>query len=510
MPIKQYPPVWVFRAKVAAFVRPPSATVAEDAEISDIVKALSKGVSHVAVCRSDGSLVTTVDSYAVMGWLARGLEMGERLPLLPVTPTATIAADQSIFFALSSMISQNRPSLLVVDGHGRFLGEIAREQILARVAGVIWDVAAAGAAAPSESGSGNQDFAAMRRCQTEIVSDMLADDIPAEAILAMITEINNEVHRRVLSDVVEGLESDGWGKPPMPFSLLVLGSGGRQENLLDPDQDNAIVIAEPDDVDRLPTETYFIELAERLCSALAANGFAYCKGNMMATSPVWRKTSGEWRAQVRSWVRKKESVLLMNCDTLLDMAHVAGTEQLAVELHRYLLDMVRCEPGFLRALYSIEENHSVGLDWLGRLAGEKNDFGFIAEVNLKLKGMLPLIEGVRLLAVGAGLSETSTTERLGKLAALGVLGRETTEGLIDAFRTITVRLLQHQINMRSTPATSSIRVAHYSLTRSERSALRVALRRVDRFRSQLPAALEDVALRSNRSPLKLGKPVAAK
>lgn len=494
MPINTYPPVWIFRTRVAQLVQPPSANVTSDAKISEIIQALAKGASRVAVCRLDGELALVADASAVMKWLARGLNATDTVPLQPVAASQMVSSDQSVFAALAHMISHNQTAMLVTDATGRPIGEISRERILEQVAGFVWDVACASASPTGGSGNGTH-YSAMRRCQTEIASSMLGDNIPAEAILATITEINNEVHRRVLSDAIEGLEADGWGKPPVPFSLVVLGSSGRQENFLDPDQDNALVIADPEDVDRLRTESYFIALAARLSDALAANGFAYCKGNMMATSPVWRKTSGEWRAQIRSWVRKKEPILLMNCDSLLDMLHVAGTEHLAVELHNHLLDMVRREPGFLRALYSIEENHGVGLDWLGRLVREKDDFGPIAEVNLKLRGLLPLVEGARLMAVAAGVIETSTTERIGQLGALGVLNEETTHGLIESYRTITVQLLRHQINMRSSPAASSIRVAHTSLTHSERSALRVALRRVDRFRSQLPASLEDIAQR---------------
>jgi len=168
-------------------------------------------------------------------------------------------------------------------------------------------------------------------------------------------------------------------------------------------------------------------------------GFPHCKGNMMATSPVWRKTLAEWRMQIRSWTRRREPTLLMNCDALLDMAHIAGTSQLTQDLHHYLLQAVRREPGFVRALYSIEENHGVGLDWLGRLAREKDDFGPIPAVNLKLGGLLPIVEGARLLAVAAAIKETSTTDRLRALCNSGVLGSELTDELIGAYRTITVR-----------------------------------------------------------------------
>jgi signal-transduction protein with cAMP-binding, CBS, and nucleotidyltransferase domain len=319
---------------------------------------------------------------------------------------------------------------------------------------------------------------------------MLDDDIPAEAILQTITEINNEVHRGVVEDAVAALEADGWGAAPLPYSFVVMGSSGRAENFLEPDQDNALVIADGEADARQSSETYFIALAERICHGLAEAGFSYCKGNMMATSPVWRKSEAEWRLQIRSWIRQKNPVQLMNCDTLLDFAHCAGERAMADKLRCDLLESVRREPGFLRALYSIEEEHGVALDWLGRLSRHKDDFGTIAEVNVKLGGTLPLIEGARLLAVGAGVTATSTVERLRKIGDRGVLDEETVAGLIDAFRVITAQLLRHQLAAAEKSTGSAIRISHASMSRSQKAALRSALRRIARFRAGLVSQLD--------------------
>lgn len=491
MAATQYPPYWIYRMQVADLTTPPSATLRTDATIADVLRILTRIDDHVAVCRSDGSLAGVVDTLAVAHWLAHGQPITGTLPPLSLPASRMIASDVSAFAALSHMIAHDQAALSVVDHAGRFLGLIKREQILAKAVGFVWDVARAGAT--GDTGGCVATANAMRRCQTDIATSMLDDGLPSESILATITEINKEVHRGVLTDVIAAFEADGWGPPPAPFSLLGLGSSGRHESFLDPDQDTAFVIAEPDAGLRQAVETYFIELSERLSDGLVATGFPYCKGNMMVTSPVWRKTQSEWRAQIRSWVREKDPVLLMNCDTLLDMAHVAGTEQLALDLHRDLLDTVRREPGFLRALYSIEENHNVGLDWLGRLAREQDDLGSIAEVDLKLRGLLPLIEGARLLSVSAGIMDTSTVARLRKLGACGVISEETMDGLVESYRLIAARLLRHQIELRASPTSSSVRVAHASMSPTQRVGLRAALRRIARLRSLMPSLLESAA-----------------
>lgn len=497
MAAEHYPPHWLYQSQARDFVEPPTASVRQDARISDVVSVMSSNTSHVAVMQPDGTFSHLAEAHTILQWFARGLSLSDRLP--PPVPNAsqTIPAHASVLTALSHMIALERSAIPVVDGDGRLLGLFNRDRILTRASGFVWDVAQAGAQGAASGGdSTGNPRTAMRQWQLAIAETMLDDEIPAEAILATITGINNEVHRRVLADAITALENDGWGTPPILFSFLVLGSSGRMENFLDTDQDNALIIGEPEPNSREATQTYFIAFAERIADGLAASGFPHCKGNMMGTSPVWRKTADEWRRQIRTWVRRKEPVLLMNCDALLDMSHVAGHEHLAKDLHRDLLDIVRREPGFLRALYGIEEDHGVGLDWLGRLAREKDDFGSVAELNLKLKGLLPLIEGARLLAVSTGLTETSTVARFRKLCKVGVIHEDTMADLIFAFRMIAARLLRHQIAMRQLPGSSPIRVAHASMSRAQQAALRAALRDIARFRSQLPSLLESAAMRA--------------
>lgn len=488
MAASHYPPNWVFHTPVADLASPAGAVLPADAKLEDIARALVGAAGTAAVCRPDGVLAGLVDARLVMGWLLKGFGSADRPPLPAGPALEVVRADETAFSVLTRMIAEDRGVLAVAGRDGRFRGIVTREAILARIAGPVWNVARAAAELDDNAASG--PLMAMRDCQTALAARMLEDEIPAESILAMITEINNEVHRRVVVASVAALQADGWGAPPCAYSFLVMGSSGRGENFLDPDQDNALVFADTEDATRPAVESYFIALSDRITTALAAAGFPHCKGNMMATSPVWRKSASEWRLQIRSWVRRKDPVQLMNCDTLLDFVHVSGTADLAAELRRQLLDMVRREPGFLRALYSIEEDHGVALDWLGRLAREKDEFGPTAETNLKLRGLLPLIEGARLAAVSAGLSETSTVARLRGVGATGAIDSETAEGLVEAYRIITARLLRHQIALRDATTGSPIRIPHGDLSRADKSALRDALRRISRYRAQLPALLE--------------------
>ena len=84
--------------------------------------------------------------------------------------------------------------------------------------------------------------------------------------------------------------------------MLVLGSGGRGESLMAPDQDNAIVFAhgEPDGL-----KTVVQDLGEKLADILLNfAGVPYCKGGVMARNAAFRGSLETWKARVEEWVRR--------------------------------------------------------------------------------------------------------------------------------------------------------------------------------------------------------------
>ena len=64
----------------------------------------------------------------------------------------------------------------------------------------------------------------------------------------IISEELCSLTRRAAVLAEQQMQIEGHGPPPCPYAMLVLGSGGRGESLMAPDQDNAIVFAhgEPD------------------------------------------------------------------------------------------------------------------------------------------------------------------------------------------------------------------------------------------------------------------------
>ena len=128
----------------------------------------------------------------------------------------------------------------IVDADGRPLGLVARADALgAAGARVLRELDVLGALE-----DGIDDHRATKRAQVELAQALLDDGLPAPDIQRIVTEINRDIHRMVLRACMEKSGTP----PPVPFTLLIMGSGGRGESFLGPDQDHGFMLADyPDD-----------------------------------------------------------------------------------------------------------------------------------------------------------------------------------------------------------------------------------------------------------------------
>ncbi|MFN3867943.1 MAG: DUF294 nucleotidyltransferase-like domain-containing protein, partial [Hyphomicrobiaceae bacterium] len=266
-------PTRLFDAHVRDYVLAPSARLDEAAVLQQAWDAARGGRGSVqqtpiAVVSADGRLAGSIEARDVLDWLARGVRASDRIaPLLTERP-ARIDANARLLDAVVAMQAKSLQSLAIVDAAGRFLGYVTMTEILRRGMGPDLDTAnllAADATIPS-----------LRRILSraaESAAAWLGAGTPAERVLEYLAHTNAELHRRALDLVLDDIAADGWGPPPVPFALIVMGSMGRLENFLLPDQDNALVIADFDEAQRPAIDSYVLSLAERLTKALSAIGF---------------------------------------------------------------------------------------------------------------------------------------------------------------------------------------------------------------------------------------------
>ncbi len=394
-----------------------------------------------------------------------------------------VRADEPLFLAVARMASDRSAYAVAVDDAGQPLGILHRDSARAGAMG--------GWLAALERVGTVDDVAGLARsksAQAEIVAALLAEHQPAAVALEFMNVANSVAVSRLTEAALAALRGDGWGEAPVPFAVIVMGSAGRGESLLHPDQDNGFILADHPEPERARIDGYFHELARRLMRDLAAVGFPLCPGKVMATNAAWRMTLPQWCAQIEDWARARTNIAILNADIFFDFRPAFGATDLAAGLRRHVTTVAQGNAPFLNqmAWRQVEEAPTVG--FVGRLlAGREGALG--DRLDLKLHGTMPFVEGVRLLALFAGIEDTGTLRRLAALRDAGLVDGGDHDELADGFLFLVDLLLRRQVRDALAGRAVGATVAPDELDRRERERLTETLRRVDAFRKRVSARL---------------------
>ncbi len=375
-------------------------------------------------------------------------------------PVIGCAAGQGLWQAVALLRAHRLRHLPLLDARGRCVGMLHRADALEAASGAML--------AHLDALAG--DDAAVKRAQAGLATALLAEGLPATEVVALVSGINADLHRRILERVLAAEDTP----PPVPFTLLLMGSLGRGESLLRPDQDNGFLLDDYDDADHSRVDAWFRRVAERFCQALAEAGFTLCKGRVMAMNPLWRKTRTQWRDQLALWARNRHGAALLHADIFLDLRAGWGDEAPAEALRRQAMDLLQQEPAWAAMLAAQDARLQVGLTFWNGFTDDEPGAG--ARTDLKLHGLMPLVAAARLAALRAGVTETATPARLAGLAARGRLSTAEAARLRDGFAALLDAVLRQQLADLAAGLPPGNLVDTAALASVERAALRDGLK----------------------------------
>ncbi len=399
-------------------------------------------------------------------------------------PVSTIRADEYLYYAIARMRRARLRHMPVVDASGKLAGMLDLHDALAAVSETLM-----GQIDALTQDSSIDGLKQVKSAQAELAQQLLDENLPATEVQALLTHINNDIYRRVVDLDLKAMADEGMGSPPVKFSVIVMGSGGRGENFLFPDQDNGMILADYPDDHHTEIDGWFVDLAERVTRDLDAVGLPKCKGYVMATNPLWRKTLRQWKEQVRLWSHKRNVAVVRLSDIFFDFRCVWGDPGMSDELRRFVTATVSGNPAFLRQMSADDADHGVALGWFGRFITEREKEAYKGQMNLKHTGTLPLVETMRLLALREGIVETSTLGRMDALKARGLLSDDEHDYLVGALRHIARLMLRQQLKDYAAGKPVSNYVPPDSLTERERDILVEGFKAIRAVRKHLHSEL---------------------
>lgn len=419
-----------YRHRVQDVMSAPLATARPGSTIAEAARVMSRlGISALVVVDEEGrpkGIVTERDVLeAVAGHRAGAVD----LPLGAVmsSPVATVRRDAFVYLAMGRMNRLKIRHLVAVDESGHAVGMVTVRGLLSLRVGSALVIGDEVAYADTV-----EQMASAKAKLPRLAGELLAEGVDGLGVAAVVSSVLRDLTARAAQLAEQSLADEGWGGPPAPYCVLLLGSGGRRESLFAADQDNAIVHAgSPAD------DAWYAELGRRLCATLDAAGVSFCSGGVMARESPWRHSLQGWFDHIDGWVRDPQGPELLNIHIFVDFRPAWGDVTLARKLREHLTERAAGAHRFLHVMAAAGASMTAPLGVIGQFKTQEG------RLNLKTSGLLPLTASVRILALKHRIPFTGTADRLSALAENSHMALEEARTFRDSHE-LMVRILVEQ------------------------------------------------------------------
>ena len=441
--------------------------------------------------RSIGGLVVADGRNGLTGLLTRA-SLAEAVLLQeasvdePVVPAAcrqahTVTPDAPLWQVQEIQQHFGTKYVVVMDADAP-VGVVAQSDILRAL------IASPGVLAPHVAQSNDlQELAQLKSRLVEEAADIREANHWARAAVRFLSETHLAIQRRVVALSLEWMRDQAHGEPPAPFAILVMGSGGRKEMLLDPDQDNGLIIADVPQASDTATQAWFECFSDHLNDGLARVGYPLCPGGIMARNPVYRHTLKQWKEQVTSIADRPTEAAARWSNIVFDFNTLYGDESLTAALWQHVLAATAAHPRLFSRMAVDDARGRPALGFFHQLVATTwDDSG--AHIDLKRNGLRLIADATRIFALQAGVRAQNTSDRLAALVRLGTFSEAFSTSIGDAYEALLDLLLAHQIEQARAGEAFNTLIDPKTLTEQNRATLRLAMRMVKRLQDRLQDA----------------------
>ncbi|MGB5336859.1 MAG: DUF294 nucleotidyltransferase-like domain-containing protein, partial [Woeseiaceae bacterium] len=268
-----------------------------------------------------------------------------------------------------------------------------------------------------------------------LIVGQIDSEANGEQLGRFITTITDTITRQLLRIAEAEL-----GQPPCEYAWVAMGSQGRSEQSAKSDQDNALLLAnEATDAD----DSYFAAMAKVVNDGLDACGYVYCPGDVMASNPKWRKPLRQWQKYFHQWITVPEQKALMHANIFFDLRCVSGACRLVDELKQSIRESAKNNELFLALMAKNAMSFQPPLGFFRQFVLEKSG-EHENTLDLKMQGIMPIVEIARIRSLAAGELRITTRNRLKAAAEAGEINSADAASLADALDFIEQLRIDHQ------------------------------------------------------------------
>ena len=416
---------------IGQLMTPNPITIGPDIPVTDAAKLMrDRNISCLLITEGEKLIGILTSGDMAHRVVAAGLDLETPVRAIMTPNPFTLGPNALGFDALLSMMERTHTHLPVVD-EGKLVGILTNTNLVHRQA-----VSAPFLIRDLQRQDDFASLAAIVAKVPQMLAQLVGSGVDAHNIGRIVTNVTDSLTRRLIQ-----LAEDKLGPPPIPYLWLACGSQGRQEQTGVSDQDNCLILDES--YSEAEHGSYFEQFAKFISDGLNAAGFYYCPGDMMATNPRWRQPASVWRGYFDTWINKPDPMAQMLASVMFDLRPIAGEETLFAGLYQETLEKAKKNSIFRAHMISNSLSHTPPLSFFRGFAlikkGEHKD-----TVDLKLNGVVPIVDLARAYALQGAITAANTHERLQLAREKGVISQSGAQDLIDAYDLIATMRLEHQ------------------------------------------------------------------
>lgn len=425
--------------------------------IDAIQKSMEYKTSTILIKGDNNEYGIITDSLLKVKVLLEGRDLSIPVSDIAIFPLMTVFNDDYLFDALSVLIKRNIKRVGVVNSNGDMLGILEQIDVLSHFANNTYVVDT-----QIKKSKNIEELKSASKDLLNIIKSLHAKGVKVNHISNLIGQLNTKVYKKLYKLILpEDLQKNA--------CFIVMGSEGRNEQIMKTDQDNALVIKDGCDVNE------YRPYMEKLTETLIDFGYPPCEGNIMVSNPFWCKTVSEYKSETARWIEAPDMQNYMDLAIFFDSFAVAGDKDLLINLKDDLFYKLHDKDVFMAYFAKA----TLTFDTPSTIA---NFMTKVHYIDIKKTAVFPIVQGIRSLALRERIRETTTVKRIKLLEQRKVLEKEQAAELQEAFDVVNTLRLKAQLEYVQENKKITNEIDTHTLGKIERDLLKDSFKIVSDFK----------------------------
>ncbi len=444
-------------AKVGDTVLHEPCIVDADTKLINAIEKSTEYKTSTIIVKKDNTYGIITDSLLKTKVLLEGRDLTIPVSDVAVFPLLTVNRDDYLFDAFSILIKRNIKRIGVTNSNGEMVGVLEQIDVLSHFANHTYVVDS-----KIKQAKTLDDLKEASNELINTITTLNAKGVKVHHISNLIGQLNTKVYQKLYKMVVpESMQNDA--------CFIVMGSEGRNEQIIKTDQDNALVVCDEIDVEQY--RPYMTKITETLIDF----GYPPCPGNIMVSNPFWCKNVKDYKKETAKWIEAPDMQNYMDLAIFFDSFAVAGRKELLINLKDDLFERLHDKDVFMAYFAKA----TLTFDTPTVVANFMTKTHYI---DIKKAGIFPIVQGIRSLSLREKIRETTTVKRIKILARNKVIESEMASELLEAFEVLnTLRLKAHLHKKQDTKKIDN-EIDTHLLGKIERDLLKDSFKIVNNFK----------------------------